>query len=95
MDFSRGMPLTTFPTWKIVVFFLVLFSSCFTGGYFAGRYVYNLGVVAGVEAYHAQCLTGGFLVDDEGQAVVCGPLSKAPPAEKESWKNKTNAPTLF
>jgi len=79
-------------TYSLVVVSILL--SCL-GLYYSHKYVYTLGAVYGIKAYHAQCLTGGFLVDDEGQAVVCGPLSKAPPAEKESWKNKTNAPTLF
>ena len=75
----------------LVVSFLL---SCL-GLYYTHKYVYNLGAVYGIKAYHAQCLTGGFLVDDEGQAVVCGPLSKAPPAEKETYKDKVLAPSLF
>lgn len=91
----NSMPLTTFPRWKVVVFFLTIFAVSATAGYFAGRYVYNLGVVAGIEAYHAQCLVGGYLIDDQGQAVVCGPLSKAPQEEKQTYKDKVVAPSLF
>ena len=65
------------------------------GLYYSHKYVYNLGAMYGIRAYHAQCLTGGFLVDDEGQAVVCGPLSKAPQEEKQTYKDKVVAPSLF
>ena len=90
-----NIPLTTIPTWKYttsIVFVLLLTGA---GLYYSHKYVYEQGIMKGITMYHAQCLTGGFLVDDQGQGVVCGPLSKAPPAEKESWKNKTNAPSLF
>jgi len=74
----------------------IVCSLLFVGGlFYTHKMFYEKGIEAGIRAYHAQCLVGGFLVDDAGQAVVCGPLSKAPPAEKESWKNKTNAPSLF
>jgi hypothetical protein len=59
------------------------------------KYAYDKGIVAGVEAYHAQCLVGGYLIDDQGQAVICGPLGKAPQEEKQTYKDKVNAPTLF
>lgn len=63
--------------------------------YYAYQVAYERGVVAGIEAYHAQCLVGGYLIDDQGQAVICGPLSKAPKEEKQTYKDKANAPTLF
>jgi len=60
------------------------------------KYVHDRGVELGIKAYHAQCLIGGFLVDEEGQAVACGPLSHtAPPAEKENYKDKVKALSLF
>lgn len=63
--------------------------------YYAYQIIYERGVMAGVEAYHAQCLVGGFLIDDKGQAVMCAPLSKAPPEEKQTYKDKVFAPSLF
>ena len=65
------------------------------GLYYSHKYVYELGIMQGITMYHAQCLTGGFLVDDQGQAVVCGPLSKAPQEEKQTYKDKVLAPSLF
>lgn len=63
--------------------------------YYAYQIIYERGVVAGVEAYHAQCLVGGYLIDDKGQAVMCAPLSKTPPEEKQTYKDKVLAPSLF
>ena len=63
--------------------------------YYAYQIIYERGVVAGVEAYHAQCLVGGYLIDDQGQAVICGPLGNAPQEEKQTYKDKVLAPSLF
>lgn len=81
---------------KLVTFILVILGILCVGGiYYSHKYAYEKGIVAGVEAYHAQCLVGGYLIDDQGQAVMCAPLSKAPPEEKQTYKNKVNAPSLF
>jgi hypothetical protein len=81
---------------KLVVSLLVVLGLLSMGGaYYSHKYAYEKGIVAGVEAYHAQCLIGGFLIDDQGQAVMCGPLSKAPPEEKQTYKDKVNSPSLF
>ena len=34
-------------------------------------------------------------MDENGTAVVCGPLSKAPKEEQQIWKGKVVAPSLF
>jgi len=65
------------------------------GAYFSHKWAYETGIIRGIEAYHAQCLVGGILVDSEGQAVMCAPLSKAPPEEKQTYKDRVNAPSLF
>jgi len=81
---------------KLVISLVVVLGLLGVGSlYYSHKYAYEKGVVAGIEAYHAQCLVGGYLIDDQGQAVICGPLSKAPAAEKETYKDKANAPTLF
>ena len=81
---------------KLVISLVVVLGLLGVGSlYYSHKYAYEEGIVAGVEAYHAQCLVGGYLIDDQGQAVICGPLSKAPAAEKETYKDKAKAPTLF
>ena len=92
---QRDFPLTLLPKWKIGVLFLVLFSVFFTIGYFVSKAIYQQGIKDGITAYHAQCLVGGFLIDDKGQAVMCAPLSKTPPEEKQTYKDKVLAPSLF
>jgi len=91
----NNIPLTTIPRWKYTTSIVFAFLLISVGLYYTYKYVYTLGAVYGMEAYHAQCLTGGIIVDSEGQAVLCGPLSKASQAEKESFKDKVNAPSLF
>ena len=60
------------------------------------QYATKKGFEQGIRAYHQQCFdVGGIAMDEHGQAVVCGPLSKVPKEEEQSWKNKVNAPSLF
>jgi hypothetical protein len=99
VPFRRNVMLNSIPTKTHSIFKGVLKGLvvvCLAGMfYYAYQIIYERGVVAGIEAYHAQCLVGGYLIDDQGQAVICGPLSKAPAAEKETYKDKAKAPTLF
>ena len=76
------------------LFVVISLLSCL-GLYYSHKYVYEQGIMKGITMYHTQCLTGGFLVDNEGQGVVCGPLSKTPPEEKQNYKDKVHAPSLF
>jgi len=82
---------------KKLSFYLLalLWIGCAVGLVYSHKYLYEQGIMKGITMYHAQCLTGGFLVDDQGQAVVCGPLSKAPQEEKQTYKDKVLAPSLF
>jgi len=91
----NNVPLTTIPTWKYTASIVFVFLLVVVGLYYSHRYVYEQGIMKGITMYHAQCLVGGFLVDDQGQAVVCGPLSKAPQEEKQTYKDKVLAPSLF
>jgi len=90
----KGTSIITALTWEFWAGVVALVATG-VGAYYSHKYAYEKGIVAGVEAYHAQCLVGGYLIDDQGQAVMCAPLSKAPPEEKQTYKDKVNAPSLF
>jgi len=81
---------------KLSYSLVIVCSLLFIGGlFYTHKMFYEKGIEAGIRAYHAQCLVGGFLIDDAGQAIVCGPLSKTPKEEQQTYKDKVVAPSLF
>jgi hypothetical protein len=59
----------------------------FTGaGYYQGK---KVGTTEGVELYHSMCYNvGGFIVDEEGRAVQCAPLTQLPKKEVEGFNKR-------
>ena len=47
----------------------------------------EVGISAGINAYHGQCLVGGIIINAEGYAIMCKPLAKIP---KEELPNFTD-----
>jgi len=48
-----------------------------------GRFIFDKGVVSGINSYHQACRTGGILIDEHGKAVWCKPID----VEKEEMKS--------
>lgn len=70
---------------KGVLWALLLAAAC-VGGNMYGK---HSGATAAVDSYHSMCYNnGGLVIDEQGRAVVCGPLTQIPQQEIAPWKER-------
>lgn len=66
---------------------LCLLASASLVGYNYGK---TQGIVEGVDFYHSMCYNnGGLVIDEQGRAVVCSPLTQIPKQEMQQGLTKT------
>ena len=84
------MPKTQLEKWlaSLLLLFLLSFP-------IAGKLLWDKALLEGIKAYHNQCSVGGIIIDEHGQAIICGPLSKSPKEEQQKWKEANIASSLF
>ena len=55
-------------------------------GFYQGK---KVGTIEGIELYHSMCYNvGGFIVNEQGEAVQCTPLTQLPKKEVESFNKR-------